>query len=110
MVGVGCQYRFYWFLMCDMKRLMYFCKFMGNVCIWLRNCGLDVKLMSRYTCRSRALGHWNAWYSSPIDVPWQNLQVHCSLGVWVCLPSSMSSLWLEHLQCKVHGLKYGGLY
>ena len=38
------------------------------------------------------LGHWKEWYSSPMGVPLQNLQVRCSLGVWVCRPNLMSSL------------------
>ena len=43
----------------DIKRLMLRCTFTGNVSISWRNCGLDVTLMSQYTCRPTFLGHWN---------------------------------------------------
>ena len=57
------------------------CTFVGNVCMSRRNWGLDVTCMSQCTCRSMFLGHWKDWYSSPMGVPLQNLQVRCSLGV-----------------------------
>ena len=87
----------FWFLMQNIRRFMYCCTFVGKFSMSWWNCGLDVTLMSQYTCRSRFLGHWKEWYSSPMGVPLHNLQVRCSLGVWVCRPSSMSSLWLEQV-------------
>ena len=43
-----------------------------------------------------------------MEVPLQNLQVFCSVGVWVCLPSSMSNLWLEQLKWRARRRRYGG--
>ena len=42
-----------------------------------------------------------------MGVALQNLQVRCSLGVWVCRPNSMSSLWLEHRKRTARGQKCG---
>ena len=70
-------------LMFDMghEESVYYWYLLDNDCISCRNCGLDVTWMSQYTCRSRNLGHWNAWYSSPMEPLWQTRHVRSSLGV-----------------------------